>query len=99
MEKIYISGKISGIPLEYAEPMFRFAKKEVTTYYFYNSAVIPLDLKPFLGLKNWWCHMISDLYALSKCDAIFMLRNWKDSRGACVEHLYAVWTKKTIIYQ
>lgn len=36
------------------------------------------------------CYMRTDLLALLGCDAILMLRGWRDSRGAKVEHDVAV---------
>lgn len=99
MSKVYLSGPISGIKTEWAMQNFEFAKKEVNRYIKPKEVVNPFDIKPFLGLKNWWCYMATDLWALRKCDTIFMLRGWKNSRGACIEHLYALWNKKIIIYQ
>ena len=101
MSKIYLSGPISGMSIETSMANFIEAKKEIfwCLDYCHTDIVNPFDIKPFLGLKNWWCYMITDLYALSKCDSVYMLRSWRNSRGACIEHLYAVWNKKTIIYQ
>ena len=99
MSKIYLSGQISGLKIEYAKQNFMFAENEVKKYWRYKTVVNPFNIKPFLGLKNWYCYMIADLWKLRKCDTIFMLRGWKNSRGACIEHLYSVWTKKIILYQ
>lgn len=97
--KIYLSGPISGKNIDLAKQNFEFAGKEVRRYLMPSEVINPFDIKPFLGLKNWWCYMATDLWVLRKCDTIFMLRGWKNSRGACIEHLYAVWNKKVIIYQ
>ena len=40
-----------------------------------------------------------DLEILSRCDAIYMLRNWRDSSGAVAEHDAAVDWGLEIIYQ
>jgi len=98
-EKIYLSGPISGKNIDLAKQNFEFAGKEVRRYLMPSEVINPFDIKPFLGLKNWWCYMVTDLWELRKCDSILMLRGWKNSRGACIEHLYAVWNKKVIIYQ
>ena len=37
--------------------------------------------------------------ALSKCDAIYMLSDWKDSKGALTEHEYAEFNNIQIQYQ
>ena len=101
MSKIYISGRITGLNIETAKRSFQNAIFELnlSKSYHINDIVNPFEIRPFLGIKNWWCHMISDLIELSKCDAIYMINGWHKSRGACVEHLYAIWNKKTIIYQ
>ena len=96
---LYISGQISGLDLEVAKHNFLKAEKEIKSSWVCKKVINPFDIKPFLGIKIWWCYMITDLWQLRKCNTIFMLRGWKNSRGACIEHLYAVWTKKIILYQ
>jgi len=39
------------------------------------------------------------LEMLSRCDAIFMLRNWKDSKGACRERELAASLEMPIFYE
>jgi len=101
MSKIYISGPISVLPIEEAKQ--RFDNSAIDLYYYGNydieDIVNPFNINPFLGLKNWWCYMINDVRELLKCDSIYMLKGWQKSRGACVEHLIAVWRKMDIIYQ
>lgn len=99
MSKIYISGPISGQKIEESRAKFEWAVDFLAIYWYYADIVNPHDLMPFLGLKNWWCYMIADLWKLSECNAVYMLKGWEKSRGACVEHLVAVWKNKTIIYQ
>ena len=101
MSKIYISGRISGLNIETAKRSFEYAVHELmlSKAYHINDIVNPFDIRPFLGLNNWWCYMFSDIMALRKCEAIFMLKGWQNSRGACIEHLIAVWCKKIVIYQ
>ena len=98
-DNIYLSGPISGKNIDLAKQNFEFAEKEVKRYLTPTAVINPFGIKPFLGIKNWWCYMITDLWQLRKCDTIFMLKGWKNSRGACIEHLYSVWTKKIILYQ
>ena len=101
MSKIYISGAISGLQIEEAKARFEDAAHYLyrELYYSCYNIVNPFDIKPFLGLKNWWCYMINDVRELLKCDRIYMLRGWQNSRGACIEHLIAVWRKMEIIYE
>ena len=50
----------------------------------------PFNIKPFLGLKTYWCYMIADLWTLRKCTDIAMLNGWLFSRGAVVEYFFGV---------
>jgi hypothetical protein len=46
--------------------------------------------KQFFNTGMTYNELISkDLELIEKCDCIFMLRNWKDSKGAILEHDYA----------
>jgi hypothetical protein len=57
----------------------------------------PLNIKPFLGIKTWHGYMINDVRALLKCDSIYMMDNWNESRGARIEFAIALLTKKKIL--
>jgi hypothetical protein len=99
--KIYISGKISGLHPD--EVTVRFYGAELRLYDLHgkdNVTVInPIFIEPFLGVKKWLCYMITDLIALSRCHAIYMLCNWPDSKGARIEHWFAKQLKLKIIYE
>lgn len=83
MKKIYISGPISGLPLE-------------TVYNNFTNAEVQLleqGYEPVNPLNNglptnatWEEHMRADLRLLLDCDAIYMLEGWEKSRGARIEH-------------
>lgn len=81
-KKIYISGKITGLTPEEAFNLFNNA-----------AMTIPHDHD-----KTWLNYMRNDLKALLDCDAVFMLYNWKDSKGAKVEHDLAESLGLEIIY-
>jgi chromosomal replication initiation ATPase DnaA len=80
--KVYISGQISGMPIEQAESNFRTAEKEVV-------AMGHEPVNPFNnGLPHtatWAEHMIKDIEMLMGCDAIYLQSNWKTSKGARIE--------------
>jgi hypothetical protein len=101
--KIYISGKITGLAPAHYTKLFRDAELSLMhgarMKLGYTKAVNPVKIKPLFGIKSWFFYMITDIYELLKCDAIFMLSNWKNSRGAKIEHWIAKKTRKTIIYQ
>lgn len=99
--KIYLSGKISGLTEKEYIQNFEDAKwqvwKQVSDLYM-KDVINPLELKPFLGIKMYWCYMATDLYYLSKCDAIALQKNYKDSRGAIIELAFAKLLKLKIIF-
>lgn len=43
--------------------------------------------------------LAGDLEMLRRCDAVFMLRGWRDSRGATAEHEEAVARGLEILYE
>ena len=70
-----------------------------TTHFHQPPKVVnPLNIKPFLGIKTWHGYMINDIRALLKCDSIYMMDNWNDSRGAKIEFAIALLTKKRILW-
>lgn len=81
--KIYISGKITGLPL--SEVRQRFAETAAFLDEIGFEAVNPLKN----GLDesaDWKEHMVADIRMLLDCDAIYMMDNWMQSRGALIEY-------------
>ena len=82
--KIYISGKITGLNQTDVE------KKFETQEFFLQSkgyvVVNPLKICPFDKKKKWHDYMIKDIEELLRCDAIFMLKDWGQSKGARIEY-------------
>lgn len=89
--KIYISGQISGLPIEEAEFNFKAAENMLISKGF--DVVNPFELHEHAAiLKNgkshneqWILHMKVDIKALMDCDSIYMLDNYKQSKGAMIE--------------
>lgn len=97
MTKIYLSGKISG--LSKADYIHNFLQAEKKLSHISRVIINPIKIKPFLGLQNWTCYMITDIAALRKCDKIAMMPNWIDSKGACIEHYFGKFIfKLEVIY-
>lgn len=77
--KVYISGKITG-DADYkkkfanAEEMARAVGFEV-----FNPARVPDEGKP------WEWYMKRDIKELMDCDAILLLKDWEESKGARLE--------------
>lgn len=96
--KIYISGKVTGNP-DYIE---HFNKAYAHLVHDYPGAQIfnPVDIMSVFpdGLTY---EEIMDfcMYILDKCDAIYMLKGWEDSRGANREYGYALGKDMIIIHE
>lgn len=80
--KIYISGKISGETPESVSEKFSRAVAEVASYG--CKPVNPLD-NGLHESAHWNKHMVADIAMLLECDGIYMLTDWKKSRGARIE--------------
>ncbi|GAE14622.1 hypothetical protein JCM6292_785 [Bacteroides pyogenes JCM 6292] len=81
--KIYVSGKISGLPIEEAKQRFADAQALLDGIGF--EAVNPMK-KSLPANATWEQHMVKDIELLFKCDAIYMMDNWIDSKGALIEY-------------
>ena len=93
MKTCYISGRITGLPVEEYTANFERAAAILTLAGF--RAINPLKLThPF---KCWIGYMAVDLFILTFCDCIYMLDNWQDSRGAMIEYKWAKFLRKQII--
>lgn len=80
--KIYISGKISDLPTEQVRE--KFAKAEAQIRAFGHEPVNPLDNgQP--ATATWAQQMTASIALLFECDAIYLLPDWGDSRGARIE--------------
>lgn len=89
IKRVYISGKISGLPIELVNLNFNCSCDEVLKQHEADFVVNPLDIKPFLGVKCWLCYMISDIVAQSKCTHTAFMYNWLYSKGAVIEYFFA----------
>lgn len=81
--KIYISGPISGLPLETVYNNFTNAEVQLLEQGY--EVVNPLNN----GLSTnatWEEHMRVDLKLLMECDTIYLLKGYKDSKGAMIEY-------------
>jgi hypothetical protein len=86
--RIYISGKISGLHDLNAR---KFSRTENLLYFRLGTnlqVINPLKL-PHLHDKEWVSYLKEDLRHLLACNAIVVLDDWMDSRGAILEMLIA----------
>ena len=85
--KIYISGQITGLKLVDARALFERA--EILLQERGYIPVNPMKLNPHTVGKTWKEYMLDDLNALFDCEAIYLLDNWQDSKGARIEYQVA----------
>lgn len=90
--KIYIAGKITDNP-KYKE-QFAEAEKVLRQagYVVMNPTILPAGFEHHEYMKV--CFGMIDA-----CKAVYMLNNWRDSKGATMEHDRALSMGKTVIYQ
>ena len=82
--KIYISGKITGTT-DYIK-RFERAEKAISNYIVVN----PAKVNAQLPIETTWKeYMQMSMTMLKMCDAIYMLKGWKDSKGAKLEYEFA----------
>ena len=79
-KRIYISGQITGLPRNEW-----FAKFEKAEQHFLAAGYSVVNPAKNMMKLTYDEYMAIDLMLLENCDAIYMLDNWKKSKGACQE--------------
>jgi len=85
--RVYISGKISGLETHVVEGYFAAVEAELVKKG--HIVVNPMKLVPYDPAHTWDYYMSKCMEAILVCDAILMLENWRDSKGAKIEHAIA----------
>lgn len=90
-KKIYLSGKISGLPKD--EYVANFAKAEELLrrdgYKVVNPTRSILTRWPFHKWMKYKHYLLFDIWLLLRCEYIYKLPGWKESRGAQIESCIA----------
>ncbi|MDR1652898.1 MAG: DUF4406 domain-containing protein [Prevotellaceae bacterium] len=94
--KIYISGQVTGLPFDEVTAKFNEAEKYLLEKGF--EVISPLKTGIPYAFP-WESHIAMDILFLLGCDAIYLLPNWNQSKGATLEKTIAELTDKKIIYQ
>lgn len=93
LKKVFISGPMSGIE-DWNKPAFMEAEEKLKAAGFsvFNPAWLMVD-------EAWSNHdlMAIDLAALGRCNYIYQLEGWENSKGARAEYVTAVWSGLEII--
>lgn len=81
-KKVYISGMISGMPLQYVKEKFSNAAIDLK-----KAGYVPINpLDNGLDEKETWGnHMKADLKLMLDCDMVYLLPDWMNSKGATIE--------------
>ena len=96
--KIYISGKISGLPFEQVTHKFNSAEERLNKHGI-KKVVNPIKLDHSANTEqDWVIYMKTDLKALLDCDTILMLPCWRDSVGAKMELQTALTLNYNVIW-
>lgn len=97
--KIYISGKMRGLPEEESRMKFEAARQYLIELG--HDVVNPWDSEKDKEEQclEWEDYILYDLRIIKHCDALFMLDNWQDSDGAKCEHAFARGRGMEILYE
>ena len=97
-KRVYISGKMTGLPKWYIPIRFRHAEKKLRA-----AGMIPVNPAGLIVPEDWGLdyedYMSIDHILLSKCDAIYLLSNWEGSSGANREKKWAEEMSLEIMYE
>lgn len=89
MKKVYLSGKIAGLSEDEYRANFSQAAMDALAF-FPDEQVTIVNPATLPAIHNSWAdYLIRDLMLLKDCDAIVMLPDWEDSKGAMTEHVFA----------
>ena len=99
MEKVYVSGKITGEAPIACGLKFGYASTKLREQGY--KVINPYALfKPMTEEGFDYDDLMSMCYrAIDVCDTVYMLDDWHLSSGAKNEHEYALTHSKTVIYQ
>lgn len=86
MKKIYIAGKVTGVP--YADCCIKFTAAQLELQSLGFAPVNPLGVVGDLSAE-WEYAMKKCIIALMNCDAMVILPCWQDSKGATLERQLA----------
>lgn len=113
--KIYIAGRITGDPNYKAKFKSAEATVKDWRFFELNGKKAALHLGRFgfeavnpaeftllghdLAECRWSLAMVVCLCRLVRCSYVYMLKDWKQSKMAMIEHRWAIFLGKEIIYQ
>lgn len=95
---VYIAGKITGLDAQATSIKFANAASELLGIKCYPFNPHPYVVKNKLDLQPYNEIMKICIKHLITCDAVFMLPDWRESKGATIEHEVAKMLEIPIFY-
>ncbi|AOW09495.1 DUF4406 domain-containing protein [Flavobacterium gilvum] len=95
IKKIYIAGKVTGLPPQEVKDKFSTAQATIEKLGF--EAVNPIEVVKDFDIP-WDVAMRKCIKALADCDAILVLDDWNDSKVAKIEIRLAIVLELEIFY-
>ena len=98
-KRVYISGGMTDVPREQYIELFRRAEESLRDQG-YRNIVNPINVWscrwPWLyKIIGYRLTLLYDLWLLMRCDQIYKLPGWRDSKGAniesCVAYHFKIW--------
>jgi len=96
MLKAYVSGPITGLIESVYLANFKKAEILLKEMGYYPVNPCEIDTK---DCKSWEDYMVCDIKELFKCQAIYMLKNWRTSKGARIERAIALEMGMFVFYE
>lgn len=102
--RVYISGKITGLSHDEAHKNFDEAEKHASDLVKTINPNLKIEIINPMKLSHrnnpdWVDYMAIDLEALMRCNVIYLLDNWADSKGARIEFAIADQMGHSRLYQ
>lgn len=99
--KVFISGKMTGLtPEEYGAKFSVAAKKlQAEGYEVFNPSVPEWNDRMHDDGLSYGDILINDFKKIMEYDALYMLDNWKESKGSTAEHAFANAIGMKIMYE
>ena len=88
MMKIYIAGRITGLPFHHVKVKFDHAERWIKSLG--HNPVNPITLFDDPENTPWDVAMDVCMVSLDRCDAIYLLQDWTESKGARREVSHAL---------
>lgn len=99
--KVFISGKMTGLTKEEFKAKFNAAEEKVRAmgYEPFNPSTPEWNDTMHEAGLSYGDMLILDFKKIQECDALFMLDNWQDSKGATAERAFAAAIGLKIMYE